>query len=387
MRLREIRKAWADQLGEPSDLIVELHVEASQPGSMDAPCSVRGRISVPSLPRNDDEMYCLAQVLVDQTTLPLLRTHWNLRILDIAIKHVRTYVRTLEIDGNGLSMPRFMFWEQEYIENPYLRALPMKHLNQRFFDIMVNLHNITNAGKLGIQISAGSVEWTKYFHHVTTEARTRELPYPLFLDTRQSPNWSKDAFVSSVKGNHSARAAQAVRKWKQSQDRGFNVMKYGEYRFMKALLERGEVQISPSRTFNDEFQNQALRDDENSMTAFGARTCDGEVVPAHDIPDWCGDRYTMLEFTASMDRDYLLYCLAGTLSPTLFSHFGEDYDACIVIHDIGAFASRLKEATRACFPPIKYELAAGTSQLRGPHGGASPRHPRYQWRRVCPSHF
>ena len=29
-----------------------------------------------------------------------------------------------------------------------------------------------------------------------------------------------------------------------------------------------------------------------------------------------------------------VYCMAGSLSTTLFSHFGETYDPCVLIHDM-----------------------------------------------------
>ena len=323
-------------------------------------------------PRSDVERDFLAQALLQETVLPALGPKWVLRILDMTTKRVRTLKRTIELADNGLSMPRFMWWEKEYVENPYMRALPMKDLNQRFLDLIANTHDITKAGKLGIRIMTGGVEWMRYFQHVTTEAKMRELPFPLFLDERHSPDWDKDAFFSSVRGDHSARADRAVKQWRETQDRDFHVVKYGEYQFMRAFLESGQIQISPSRTFNNELYNQALRDDENSMTVFGVRTPDGVVVPAHDLPSWWGDRYTMLEFTSSMDRDYLLYCMAGTLSPTLFSHFGQDYDACVLIRDMDAFARRLQEATRECFPAAEFVHAGGQVTYVDPVGAIPP---------------
>ena len=373
-----IRMAWKDKVGEPSDLIVELHIGVSQPGSIDSPCSVRGRIAVPEPPRTDGERHLLAQTLVDETVLPVLRPQWNLRILDMTIKRIRTLKRTIEVGAKGLLMPQFMWWEKEYVEKPYMRALPMKDLNQRFFDIMVNAYDITNGGKIGIRITASGVEWMRYFQHITTEARMRELPYPLFLDKRYSPNWDKDTLVSSVKGDHSARADKAVKQWRKTQDRDFHVVKYGEYQFMKMFLENGQIQISPSRTFNDEVYNRALHDDENSVIVFGTRTRDGAVMSAHDLPSWWGDRYTMFKFMSSMDRDYLLYCMAGTLSSTLFSHFGQDYDACVLIHDMAAFAHRLEEVTKECFSSAEFVHAGGPVTYVDPLGAipATPSMPK-----------
>lgn len=309
---------------------------------------------MPDPPKTDDETALVAEALVAETVLPALEPDWQLRVLELNTKRLRTSQRTVEPYSDGLSMPRFRWWEKEYVENKYMRALPMRDLNERMFDILVNLQNITSGGKLGVRRTTGGVEWTRYFQHVLAEARFRELPYPLFVDKRHAPDWAEDAFVGSVAGNHAARAERAVGEWKKTKRRDYQVVKYGEYEFMKAFLDNGEVQISPSRTFEDEQYVRALRDDENTMSAFGARDPDGYVVQARDLPDWWGDRYSMQEFTVSMDRDYLIYCMTATLSATLFSHFGQEYDACVLIHDAEAFARRLDEATRASFPSAQF---------------------------------
>ena len=366
-----IRTAWAGKLGEPSDLLVELQVEATQPGSIDSPCVVRGRIAVPDPPRTDEETNFLAHALVCETVLPSLGLHWTCRVLEMAINRQRTLERTLEV--RGLSMPRFMWWEKEYLENPYMRALPMKDLNRRLFDLMTNSQNITTAGKIGVRTTAGGVEWMRYLQHVTTEALMRELPYPLFLDNRYTSDWATDAFFSSVKGDHSARADTAVQQWREVRYCDFDLVKYGEYEFMKRFIDSGELQVCPSRSFDNEHYHQALRDDENSVTAFGARAPDGAVVPAHDLPSWWGDRYSMLEFTASTDRDYFLYCTSRTLSPTLFSHFGRAYDSCVLIHDMAAFTRRLHEAAKESLPPHEFVFAGGPVTYVDPLGAVPPK--------------
>ncbi len=368
--MANIRKAWAEKVGEASKRIVELHVEVSVPGYVDPACHVRGRISVPSPPQSDDERYHLARVLVSETVLPVLRPNIEVRILDMTTKRIRTWKNTVEV--KDLSMPRFMWWEKEYVENPYMRALPMKELNQRFFDVMFNSNEISKDGKLGIQGDTNGVQWMRYFQHVLTEAKMRELPMPLFLDDRYSPDWAKDAFTASVKGKHSTKASDAVAVWTASKkDNEFYVVKYGEYRFMKEFLESGQMLIQPSRNFDDESYNQALRDDENSVSVFGVRTTDGTAIPAHDIRDW-GDRYSMREFSSSMDRDYMMYCMARTLSPTLFSHFGEGYDSCVLIHDMDEFMKRMGEGTKREFPPEDFAHGRGRVTYIDPLGAIQP---------------
>ncbi len=351
---RGIRTDWAARVGEPSRLVIELHVEAAVPGSGNAWCRVRGSVGVPSAPRSDAERYHLAGVLVGHAGLPRLQRELDLRILDMTTKRLGEE-RTIEVGEGGLSMPRSMWWEKEYVERPYMRGLPMKGLNERFHDIALNLLKTTEGGKIGMNITSAGIEWGRYMQHVLEEAGARELPYPLFLDKRHAPDWTKDGITSSVTSGHSVGAFEAVKAWADGGgDHRFTVAKYGERRWMERLLSDGEILVRPSADYDDEAFNRAQRDDENSVSVFGARTGDGTAVPASDLPGWWGDRYSMTEFAAKMDRDYMLYCMARTLSPTLFSHFGEEYDACVLIHDFDEFARRVDEGTRNCFPPGEF---------------------------------
>ena len=373
--MNSVRKKWAERVGKASSLVAELHIEASEPGSADPPCKIRGRVGVPSRPRTDGERNQIACTLLRQTFLPLLRPNMEVRILDMTVTSIGVLSPMVEAEVNeegGLSMPKFMWWEKEYVENPYMRALPMKELNQRFFDIMTNTHEISQGGKLGIRMTTQNVEWMRYFQHITTEARLRELPFPLFLDNRYSPDWAKDAFISSIKNKHSSRAYQGLTELTQEQSRGFHLVKYGEHRHMSKFLESGHMLISPSKAFDDEAYNQALKDDENTIRIFGLRTRHGDAIPAHDLPSWWGDRYSMVEFSASMDRDYMLYCMSGTLSPTLFAHFGQAYDSCIIIYDLEKFAKRLKQATTRHFSCEEFVYAAGWLTYIDPLGAMEP---------------
>ena len=328
-------------------------------------------MAVPSAPRSDAERYHVAQVLVGHTVLPMLRGELQLRIVDMTTKDADREV-TVEAGDEGLSMPRFMWWEKEYVEHPYMRALPMKDLNGRFHDLVPNVLKITDGGKVGMEVASNGVEWGRYMQHVLTEASVRELPYPLFLDRRYAPDWSRDGLSSSVKGGHSSDVFDAVRTWAESGVREFSVVKYGERRFMERFLMKGEILIRPSPSFDDETLTRAQRDDENSVSVFGALRPDGTAIPASDLPGWWGDRYSMIDFSTSMDRDYMLYCMARTLSPTLFSHFGEGYDACVLVHDMGKFVSRVDERTRRHFPPGEFEHAHGWTTYIDPLGAIQP---------------
>lgn len=327
--MSKIRKTWAEKVGKASNLVVKFRIETSVEKSQDPACLIQGCIGIPSSPESDDEKYYLARVLVNETVLPIIRPDLDIRILDMTIEQNTVQKHTVEVEN--IAMPRFMWWEKEYVENPYMRALPMKQLNQRFFDIITNSHEISAGGKLGIRFGTNDTMWMKFFQHVLVEAKMRELPFPLFLDDRYSLNLSKDSLVSSVKEGYSTRAFDACTRWIKRSNREFDLVKYGEYRHMEDFLKKGQMLIQPSQNFADESYNLAVKDDENSVSVFGIRIKDGTAIPAHRLRGREG-RYSMMEFSASMDRDYMMYCMAGVLSPTLFSHFGS-YDSCVLIHD------------------------------------------------------
>ena len=67
-----VRRGWAAQVGEPSRLVVRLHVEAAASGSGRDRCRVRGCVGVPSPPNDDAERYHLAGILVGHAGLPKL---------------------------------------------------------------------------------------------------------------------------------------------------------------------------------------------------------------------------------------------------------------------------------------------------------------------------
>ena len=365
--MNKIREAWAEKVGQASNLVVELYVEAAVPGYQDPPCHVRGCVGIPGPAYSDEERYHLAGSLVGETVLPALRPNLAIRILDMTTKRIEA-PKTVEV--KNISMPRFMQWEADYVKNPYMRALPMKDLNKRFLDITVNMDEITTGGKFGVRSDADSVAWWSYFQHVLMEAKMRELPFPLFLDDRYAPDWDKDSFTLSVKGQRSSKAFNAVKKWKCEKDNEFSVLKYGEYRFMEEFIKKGEMLIQPSRKFDDEAYNLAIRDDENRMSVFGVSTEDDGVIPAYNIRGW-DDRYSMLEFSSAMDRDYMMYCMGMTLSPTLFSHFGP-YDACVLIHDMNEFVRRVDVGTSNQFPSRDFIQVRGKVTYLDPVGAIKP---------------
>lgn len=364
-----VRKTWAMDIGKPSNLVVELQLEVKESGYSDPPCKILGVVGVPNLPNNDAEQLCVAMALVEKTNLQILMPNMEIRILGMKTRRLSTAKRDIAL--KKITMSRSLAMRNEYVENPYLRSMSMKELNQRFHDVMVNLQTISNGGRITLRADNEGLQWLAYFEHVFMEAEMRQLPYPLFLDGRYKPDWDKDGFFTSVKTDHSKRASGLVSKWKGNID-AVQLVKYGEYRYMKGFLKEGTMLVSPSRSFENEGYNQALRDDENSMSVFGVRTGNDEITPAHSIPSWWGDRYSMREFTSSMDRDYFLYCMGESLSPTLFSHFGQDYDACVVVYDMEELLRRVETGARTVFKSSEFVYSCSRVTYIDPLGAIPP---------------
>lgn len=256
-----------------------------------------------------------------------------------------------KLDESKFAKPRYIWWEKEYLEHSYMHLLPTEYLTERFIDLLSNTLMTSAEGKVGIQSAPVSLMWYRFLQHVLAEAATRGLPYPKFLNKKFVPNWSKDGFFTSVKNKHSRRAFETVSAWAEETGvRQFSVIKYGKREHMERFLYTGEVLIRPSTTYDDEKLNRAQRDDENSFSIFGSRTSNGMVVPVSDLPNGLGDTYSMTTFVFTSDRDYMLYCMGGTLSATLFSQFGQAYDACVLVRDMKQFVSRMTIGTKDYFP-------------------------------------
>ena len=127
---------------------------------------------------------------------------------------------------------------------------------------------------------------------------------------------------------------------------------------MRALYERGDVYMPPATIYDDPERNQAIHDQELSISHCGVVMNQFGSLKAHDVfsnPDVLGapdHRFVPLFhapdaaedeiiYAATSGPDAWMYCMSTLLVPRLFSDFSAD--ACVIL-DRGKFEAQILDA-------------------------------------------
>lgn len=117
------------------------------------------------------------------------------------------------------------------------------------------------------------------------------------------------------------------------------LVRFGEQAHLQAMHEHGEVRLSPAGALKAKENNVARQDDELGKHRFTR----GEHLRVVDprgvaIPVLGAARFTR------QARNYYFLCVSNDFDVDLFADF--EVDACLIIHDPAAFASRLEKAAK-----------------------------------------
>ena len=324
---------------------------------------IRGIVGVPSRPANDAERYHLARMLIGRSDAP----RKNIRkfvILDWSFNHGEKHSVTVQkcreipaitcdqiLDLRVVERPDtvdkpssitiddsfYAEWNSEYQSNRYLRFETRSELNQRLQDIWGNLLVLHNSGK--VDLTTNTV-WHRLFQHVAEEMRIRgEPPHQGNLDPSiepVDPLRDKDLCERAVMSISGKSIMKEV------------LVKYGRLEDMERLYRHGLVWINPASTYDKPQHNQAVRDNERRLMFKGGFATRGaprkfldkqsgpsnfnvhstlDFVRIFDAPELAMDEYASVGI--NLETDYWSYCLAGKLSPRLFSDFGST--ACVTV--------------------------------------------------------
>lgn len=358
----KVRKSWADVAGRPSPLGIKLNVSVDYSDRTKG-WQVRGIVGVPSPPANDAERHHLAQMLIGRSHAPREKGR-KLVILDWSLNHGKEHSVTVQkcneiptlcsdqvldikvieppdtVDDHSVTSFADSFhedWESEYLSNRYLRHESRSEVNQRFQDVWGNILVLRNSGK--VDLSPDPV-WHRLFQHVAGEMYIRgEPPHQGNLDPSVEPaNPFRDKVLCK-------RAVSSISTKSAMND---VLVKYGRPGDMEQLYKDGLVWINPASTYDKPQNNQAVRDNERRLMFKGGvatratprKFLDRQSGPStfnvqsnldfvriYDAPELAIDEYVSVG--VNLDTDYWSYCMAGGLSPRLFSDF--DSTACVVV--------------------------------------------------------
>ena len=369
-------KQWCAKIGMPSELGVHLQVGISYSDRPGPPhVVVEGIVGVPRPPEDDLERSMLAHKLAELVESPdiaifefISQIGWRLiRGGPFEVKLIKS--ETLrELDENEISNsisfsgpgpmnePEFQTefvesddWEREYRANRYLRFESRTGLNQRYQDLLTNITILNDAGQVGL---TAEKHWHQFFNHVVVEMFLRgEPPVPHNFD----PIVKKAVLFPDE--DLCEQAKDAVEKVQIS---GPILVKYGKADHMRTLYERGEVYMPPVSVYGDPEHNQAIHDQELTLSHYAVivndeghlkssdacanwdvlQTSDHRILPLFHAPDAKRDEVINIE---SFGPDAWVFCMSNLLAPRLFSDFNAD--ACVVLSR-DRFKARICDALR-----------------------------------------
>ncbi|TPN46361.1 hypothetical protein FJ978_24855 [Mesorhizobium sp. B1-1-7] len=242
--------------------------------------------------------------------------------------------------------PLHVVYREQYRGSRYARHLSRDELGTRFRDIMRNLLTVTPNTKIGVHLvdEQNGPVWEK-FTHVAEEMQLRYGPWPAgmgrdILQRDHLPNYASNLAKQAVERI----SALGLR-------RGDVFIKLGKRIHMERLYLHGQLRIQPASFFSEPNHNQAIRDDELSLSFSFAMVRDdfGKLVRYSPQADGAAEQRLDVRFDAQ--SDYYLYCLTSSVEPRLVVDFSAE--ACVVIRDKGAFRDRLRRAVIAHDPELE----------------------------------
>lgn len=224
-------------------------------------------------------------------------------------------------------------WRQEYQARPYLEHLGEEDLNRRLDDVVANSLRTGPDGRIQLTpASEGGEVWLRLFAHAHVEmARRGVAPNHRSVETHLL-KW-----VDSI-------SAEVVGRFSPQPDR--YLVKYGEERFIRPMLEKGSIRLNPATVYGDPSLNPARKDDELRLERI--------FLPSETTVTIGGKPAQVVGNITIRDEartNFYVFCTAAALDARMFGQFG--YNACLLIRRPEVFTQRVLEATRRVLPGWK----------------------------------
>jgi|GEM_PF-2901884 len=215
-----------------------------------------------------------------------------------------------------------------------MASLSDQELFDRFQDFVSVISTLNEEGKVSLLSPAAHEDIWALYTHVLEELHLRGLGRPPDLTRLHVP---KPGIGSDI--------AATLKLRKLTPNHAPTLYRYGEARYLRPLLEKGEFRLRPASSYADPSLCKARQDLELSVVAnlrrhhVGRRTSFGKISKtAFNL----GASYEVQART-----DFYILCFAAQPDYRLFRDF--ESDACIIISDRERFISQIKEATAVAF--------------------------------------
>jgi hypothetical protein len=236
-------------------------------------------------------------------------------------------------------MKRYESWREEYRCRRYLQHFSSAQLNERTREIANNLLDLSPDGKIGPLTGRFAHSCMRLFSHVQEEYLLRKEAFSsreLFDLIVQQARW--------VAGRESKQSCD-WRKILMPAPEGA-VIKYGSAKFLKPLLEEGNILLRSASYYQRLFDvhrgdKERIREahvypQDWKVTLVSHK--DGMPFPGQPEVKVTGN----IKLTAEAE-DYYMWCASTSLKRRLFTDFSET-DCCVIITEPREYVRRLAEA-------------------------------------------
>lgn len=228
-------------------------------------------------------------------------------------------------------------WALDYETRRYLSGMTENDLRDRHASIIRNMDSYTEPYRDAVPINSYQSSW--YWHRKEYQTRLE------FILRGADPPLCEFAPAISNSGESEAEEIPNGNKF---------IFRYSKRKYMRQMIEQGQIRFSPAERYDNEKYNDARRDDELNKHAYipskNAKITDESGRTTNVIGD--------IRRTVS-GPDYHLVCFSCVWNEKLFADF--DADTCVKILDTNEFAKRIESAGKMTFPdwyfhdcPIQY---------------------------------
>lgn len=229
-------------------------------------------------------------------------------------------------------MKRHEMWREEYRSRPYLQHLSDAKLNCRHDDVAANYVGLASDGRIGVlPPDAGGDYWGRLYTHVLEEMGNRGM--------RPDHTRVEDSHLPEGADQVAAARLREV----EVPDEPY-LVKYGQTRHLRPLLDNGKLRIAPATDFADPSLNPAKQDEELRINTVALPDELEITLPDGSALQPVGN----VNITWSASTNYYVWCLSSVLNPRLFRQF--EYNACLLIPDPHAFLERVTEGLSGELP-------------------------------------
>ena len=248
------------------------------------------------------------------------------------------------IEKSG-ALRRQDWWSLDYFKDPYLIETPTQKLHKRYQDIIGNTTILDPSGKISFLMGKDRDAWMSLAMHVQDELFARGIMPQRADDDIHLPNPTFPESPPGIKilgGRLLPSSAYLV--------------KIGEYAHMRAMVETGEILISPASTYTDKSLTTAIRDDELKLFA----NCSASNIHKTALGRSVAHKFDLkrpgeITITRTL-HDFYAYCLTHRYDHRLLDDFHKD--SIVIINEPTIFLTKLAKAVESKYTSLLARVGA-----------------------------